>query len=161
MCGGGPFCGNAVNSVTESASPVTLNVYRSPSNQMDRPSPFVRATSCVFILLKFRTRSRTIFDLEALLNTSEYLEAGSRRARISRGKHDYGSPSRSALARSGRVESWRGGNRSCSVSRSALKPERRVSRLCSDERERSSRGRHNRGQLRTACCSNEGDKGRI
>src|SRR5260370_10635737 len=86
MCGGGPFCGNAVNSVTESASPVTLNVYRSPSNQIDRPSPFVRATSCVFILLKFRTRSRTIFNLEALLNTSEYLEPGSRRARISRGK---------------------------------------------------------------------------
>jgi len=30
----------------------------------------VRATSWVFILLKFRTRSRTTFNLEALLNTS-------------------------------------------------------------------------------------------
>src|ERR1700716_2042107 len=96
MCGGGPLCGNAVNSVNGECLAGDLERVQ-VAEQPDGSSFASREGHFVSVhTLKFRTRSRTIFDLEALLNTSEYLEPGSRRARVSRGKHDYGSPSRSA-----------------------------------------------------------------
>ena len=48
-------------------------------------------------LYTFKVTGEALSVTELTAYTSGYLEPGSRRARISRGKHDYGSPSRSAL----------------------------------------------------------------